>query len=236
MRYQNVQRAVFCHRPNRFLAVCRLGDETVTAHVKNTGRCRELLLPGAAVWLEPAATAGRKTAWSLIGVEKRLQNGEMLINLDSQAPNQVVWEAVQQQRMDLSFLKGQKLVSVRREVVFEDSRYDLGGETPEGPFLVEVKGVTLERDGAVLFPDAPTKRGLKHLDGLCRAVKAGYRCGVVFVVQMEQASFFSPNDETHPAFGQALRRAQQQGVEIAAYCCRVRPDTLEIAGQLPVRL
>ena len=126
MRYQNVQRAVFCHRPNRFLAVCRLGDETVTAHVKNTGRCRELLLPGAAVWLEPAATAGRKTAWSLIGVEKRLQNGEMLINLDSQAPNQVVWEAVQQQRMDLSN-PGRSIPSVHS---FLPQQFWPGNKTP----------------------------------------------------------------------------------------------------------
>ena len=237
MRYQTVEQGVFLSRPNRFIAHCLLHGEEVTVHVKNTGRCRELLIPGTTVWLEKAGSVSRKTAWSLVTVEKKLENGEtLLVNLDSQAPNAVAFEAAQAGVLPFSFLKGTPPLFLRREVYFEDSRYDLYGETADTRFLIEVKGVTLEHGGAVYFPDAPTERGVKHLEGLCRAVNAGYRCGVLFVVQMERASFFAPNIQTHAAFGDALRRAKKCGVEILAMCCQVQPDEMRITHSIPVEL
>lgn len=236
MRYQNIREAVFLSRPNRFTAKCLLDGEEVAVHVKNTGRCKELLIPGTRVWLEKAASSERKTAWSLITVEKTQENGEkLLINMDSQAPNTAAYEAVQAGNLPFSFLQA-PLKRLRREVFFEDSRYDLYGETENERFFIEVKGVTLERNGAVLFPDAPTERGIKHLDGLCRASKEGYRCGVLFVVQMERAAYFAPNTETHAAFGEALRRASAAGAEILAMCCKITPEEMTITHPIPVRL
>jgi len=237
MRYQNVKEAIFLSRPNRFTAKCLLDGEEVAAHVKNTGRCKELLIPGTRVWLEKAASAERKTAWSLITVEKTLETGEkLLVNLDSQAPNIAAYEAAKAGTLPFTFLQGKTLKALRREVFFEDSRYDLHGETEAGRFFIEVKGVMLERDGAAWFPDAPTERGIKHLDGLCRAVQEGYRCGVLFVVQMERADYFSPNRQTHAAFGEALQRAAKAGVEIIAMCCRITPEEIHITHSIPVRL
>ena len=237
MRYQNIREAVFLSRPNRFTAKCLLDGEETAVHVKNTGRCRELLIPGTRVWLEKAASPERKTAWSLITVEKTLESGETLpVNLDSQAPNAVAYEAAQAGKLPFSFLRDKELKLLRREVFFENSRYDLYGETQEERFFIEVKGVTLERSGAVFFPDAPTERGIKHLDGLCRAAQEGYRCGVLFVVQMERAEYFAPNSETHAAFGDALHRAEVSGVEVVAMCCHVTPEELSVTHSIPVRL
>lgn len=238
MRYQTVRRAVFLSRPNRFVALCRLDGEEILVHVKNTGRCRELLVPGAWVWLEQAPpSSGRKTAWSLTCVEKLLKNGEsLLINMDSQAPNAAALEAAREGRLPFTFLENTAPLLLRREAFFEDSRFDLYGETEKERFFIEVKGVTLERGGGAYFPDAPTQRGIRHLEGLCRAVRKGYRCGVLFVVQMQSASFFAPNDETHPAFGEELRRARAVGVELAAMCCHVTPERMDISHSIAVRL
>ena len=237
MRYLNMKEAVFLSRPNRFTAKCLLDGAEVSAHVKNTGRCRELLIPGTRVWLEKAESPERKTAWSLITVEKTLETGEkLLVNLDSQAPNTAAYEAAKAGKLPFSFLKDRELKLLRREVFFGDSRYDLYGETEEERFFIEVKGVTLERNGAVFFPDAPTERGIKHLDGLCRAAKEGYRCGVLFVVQMERAEYFAPNIETHAAFGEALCRASEAGAEILAMCCHITPDEMTITDPIPVKL
>ena len=226
MEYKNVEPAVFLRRPNRFIAhVLRQGHETV-CHVKNTGRCRELLVPGATVYIQKADNPHRKTAYDLIAVEK---NG-LLINLDAAAPNRVFaeWAAAGH------FLPG--LTLCRPETTFGDSRFDFYVEAPGLAGFVEVKGVTLEEDGAVYFPDAPTERGVKHLQGLIRAVKTGYRAWVVFVVQLSPARFFAPNDRTHPAFGAALREARAAGVEVLALSCRVTPQSLTVEATIPVVL
>ncbi|MBE6918140.1 MAG: DNA/RNA nuclease SfsA [Ruminococcaceae bacterium] len=224
MRYAEVTKATFLARPNRFIAHVELGGEVVVCHVKNTGRCRELLVPGAEVWLEKGSTPGRKTAWDLIAVRK----GEKLINMDAQAPNKVFAQWAAQLEPELTALWS--------EYTYGQSRLDFCLETAAGLHLVEVKGVTLEEDGHTRFPDAPTERGVKHLQELMRAVEEGYRASVVFVIQMEQVKDFAPNDDTHPAFGEALRAAAEAGVQVVAVNCRVAPDSLEIIGRVPVVL
>ena len=224
MRYGDVKKAVFRARPNRFIAHVEMDGETVICHVKNTGRCRELLVPGAEVWLEKGTNPNRETAWDLIAVRK----GERLINMDAQAPNKVFSEWAD--RFD------PELLSLRGEYSYGQSRLDFCLETAAGLHLVEVKGVTLEQGGHTRFPDAPTERGIKHLQELIRAVKEGHRASAVFVIQMEDVVDFAPNDVTHPAFGAALREAAAAGVEVVAVNCRVTPDSLEILGRIPVVL
>ena len=226
MRYENVVQGTFLARPNRFIAHVELSGTVEICHVKNTGRCRELLVPGAAVYLEKAANPSRKTCYDLIAVEK---NG-LLINMDAQAPNKVFGEWAASGR----FLPD--LTAIQPEFTWEDSRFDFRLEDAQGPYFVEVKGVTLEEKGEVRFPDAPTERGVKHLNGLRRAVEQGYRAAVFFVVQMQGVARFRPNDETHPAFGNALRAAARAGVGVFAYDCRVAPDTLELDKTVPVCL
>lgn len=224
MRYQQVEKASFLARPNRFIAHVQLGDDQVVCHVKNTGRCRELLVPGAEVWLEKGSNPARKTAWDLITVRK----GTRLINMDAQAPNQVFaeWAAQFEPR----------LTALRSEVTYGQSRLDFCLETAQGLHYVEVKGVTLEENGHTRFPDAPTERGIKHLQELMRAVEEGHRASAVFVIQMEDVVDFAPNDVTHPAFGAALRQAAAAGVQVVALRCRVTPDALEIIDSVPVVL
>lgn len=225
MRYGAVTRGIFLERPNRFIARVALEGEPAVCHVKNTGRCRELLLPGAAVYLAAGETPGRKTAWDLIAVEK----GSKLINMDAQAPNRVFAEFA------LRFEP--EALSVRPEVAAGESRLDFCLELPGGgKHYVEVKGVTLEENGHARFPDAPTERGVKHLHELARLAGEGHRATVFFVIQMADVTDFSPNDDTHPAFGAALRDAVRAGVNAAAYSCRVTPDSLEIDRQIPVIL
>lgn len=224
MRYEEVQPAVFLTRPNRFIAHVLLQGQEVVCHVKNTGRCRELLRPGVQVWLEKGRGAKRKTAWDLIAVQK----GQRLVNMDAQAPNRAFGEWARNLEPGI--------VSVRPEVFFEDSRLDFLLETERGKHYVEVKGVTLESGGHVCFPDAPTERGVRHLHTLIRAVEQGYRATVFFVVQMGDVLDFAPNDETHPAFGQALRQAAKAGVQVRAFCCRVTPGEMEIDREIPVIL
>lgn len=226
MRYPNIAPAVFLSRPNRFVAQVLLGGEPATVHVKNTGRCRELLLPGATVWLTKSDNPNRKTAYDLIAVEK----GDRLINMDAQAPNKVFQEWAQAGH----FVPG--LTLLKPECRHGDSRFDFYWETEVRRGFVEVKGVTLEENGAVYFPDAPTERGVKHLHGLTACPDEGYEAAVCFVIQMENAAFFSPNDRTHPAFGEALRKAQDAGVQILAHTCTVTPDSLTMADAVPVCL
>ena len=226
MQYRHIEKGIFLARPNRFIAQVELAGETVVCHVKNTGRCRELLRPGAAVYLEEAANPARKTKYDLVAVEK----GNLLINMDAQAPNQVFREWAEAG----GFLPGVTLL--RPETVYGNSRFDFYVETGEKRHFVEVKGVTLEKDGAVYFPDAPTLRGVKHVEELAACLDEGYEAWLFFVVQMERAAFFAPNDETHPAFGAALRAAAARGVHIRAVCCCVTLDSLSIAGDVPVRL
>ena len=225
MEYQQVIPGRFIARPNRFIAHVETDCGVVVAHVKNTGRCKELLVPGAVVYLEPAQNPARKTQYDLIAVEK----GPLLINMDAQAPNKVFAEwAAQGGLPDLTLL--------RPETTWGHSRFDFYWESPTEKGFVEVKGVTLEKDSGAFFPDAPTLRGVKHLQELMAAQQAGYRAAVCFVIQMAEAQFFSPNDETHPEFGSALRQAAACGVDVWAYNCQVTPGSLTMDKPVPLRL
>jgi sugar fermentation stimulation protein A len=226
MIYTHIEKGTFLDRPNRFIAHVDVCGRVETVHVKNTGRCRELLVPGATVYLDKPGTPNRKTEYDLVAVEK----GTRLINMDAQAPNKVFdqWARKGNFIPELTFL--------RSEYTWGDSRFDFYAEAGERRMLIEVKGVTLERDGAVFFPDAPTLRGLKHINELISAREQGYETYLFFVVQMQNAEFFSPNDDTHPQFGQALRRAAGEGVNIIAYDCCVTPESLKIRQKVPVKL
>lgn len=233
MKYENICKGNFIARPNRFIAEVLIDGKKEKAHVKNTGRCRELLIPDAEVYLEDfdGRMGSRKMRYSLIGVKK----GELLINMDSQAPNKVCEEALRSGRLQLPGMG--KLSLVKREKTFGDSRFDFYVEDEKGERgWLEVKGVTLEEDHVARFPDAPTERGVKHVYELCRAVKEGYRGYVLFVIQMTGIRNFEPNDRTHKAFGDALRQAEKDGVAVLACDCNVTEDTLEIKNQIPVTL
>lgn len=225
MEYQRVVSGLFLARPNRFIARVELDGAVVTAHVKNTGRCKELLVPGARVYLERASNPARKTLYDLIAVEK----GPLLINMDAQAPNQVFGEWARS-----GGLPG--LTLLRPETTWGSSRFDFYWESATERGFVEVKGVTLEQDGVARFPDAPTLRGVKHLRELTAARQQGYQAAVCFVIQMSGVKYFSPNDATHPEFGDALREAARSGVDVWAYGCRVMPASLVMAEPVPVRL
>lgn len=226
MRYGTVVPGRFLSRPNRFIARVEMPEGVETVHVKNTGRCRELLIPGTTVYLEKAANPARKTRYDLIAVEK----GSRLINMDAQAPNRVFgeWAAAG------GFLP--EVTAIQPEFTWGESRLDFCLKTPRGMHLVEVKGVTLEEGGAARFPDAPTERGIKHIRELQQAVEQGLDATLFFVVQMEGICSVAPNDDTHPAFGQALRAASSAGVNVCAYDCLVRPDELVIHQPVPVIL
>lgn len=225
MEYSIVLKGKFIERPNRFVAYVEVEGERKKCHVKNTGRCKELFVPGAEVILERAQNSDRKTKYSVVGVYK----GDRLINIDSQAPNKVVYEAL---RRDM-ILHGATLI--KPEFKYCSSRFDFYVEARDR-WLIEVKGVTLERGGAVFFPDAPTVRGVRHLNELAEAVSDGYKSCVIFVVQMEEADYFAPNEETHPQFGSALRAAQRAGVKVLAYRCRLTEKSMEIGTPVQVRL
>ena len=226
MTYDRIHAGVFQARPNRFIALVDLEGETRRCHVPNTGRLRELLLPGVRAWCQFHPEPGRKTAWTLIAVER----DGVVVNLDSQAPNHVAADFIRSGRLGLvpDLMKA--------EQVFSDSRLDLYYEAGAVKGYVEVKGVTLEEDGVARFPDAPTQRGRKHLLALKAAVAAGYRATALFVIQMEGVNTFSPNTPRDPAFAQALSEAAAAGVEIKAVTCRVTPETLSITGEVPVVL
>ncbi len=226
MQYPNICAAVFMARLNRFVAQVLLDGQIVPVHVKNTGRCRELLVPGARVWLTRSGNPARKTAYDLVAAEKEGR----LVNMDAQAPNKVFGEWAAEGR----FVPG--LTRLQAERTHGDSRFDFYWESGPRRGFVEVKGVTLERDGAVYFPDAPTERGVKHLRGLTACLREGYEAAVCFVAQMNGVTFFSPNDETHPAFGAALREAAAAGVKVLALDCLTEPDRLTLHEPVEVRL
>lgn len=231
MRYEKVCNGTFIERPNRFIAKVLIDGKEETVHVKNTGRCRELLVPGAEVYMEDfeGRMGKRKLRYSLIAVKK----GNLLINMDSQAPNYVVEEALTDGRIKPPGMG--KLTCIKREKTFGDSRYDFYLEDEEGrKGWMEVKGVTLEDNGICRFPDAPTQRGKKHINGLAKAVEMGYTCQVVFVIQMNGMKSFEPNDATDQDFGDALREASSCGVSVLAYDCTVEPDSLQINSQIKV--
>jgi len=226
VQYQNIVSGRFLDRPNRFIAHVEIDGQVQTVHVKNTGRCKELLVPGATVYLEGNSDSKRKTAWDLIAVKK----GDRLINMDSQAPNKIFGEWVAAG----GFLPDVTLV--RPETRYGNSRFDFYVEANGKGRFIEVKGVTLEENGVVRFPDAPTERGIKHLEELVKATQEGYECWVCFVIQMSDVKHLEPNDTTHPQFGDALRRAAQAGVHVLALECRVERDRLTISGTIPVQL
>ena len=226
MQYQRIENGRFLSRPNRFIAHVELDGRTEVVHVKNTGRCRELLIPGATVYLEKSDNPARKTQYDLIAVEK----GTLLVNMDAQAPNHVFREWAEAG----NFQEG--LTLLRPETTWGDSRFDFYWEAGGRLGFVEVKGVTLEEDGHACFPDDPTERGVKHLNELARCQADGYEAAVCFVLQMAGMKDFAPNDRTHPAFGDALRQAAQAGVRIMARECAVTPDSLTIGAAVPVLL
>lgn len=217
MKYDNIVRAVFQKRMNRFIAEVELDGHRETVHVKNTGRCKELLIPGCEVWLTEPGTPGRKTRYDLIAVRK--ENG-ILFNIDSQAPNKVVKE----------WLTAQDYDTVIPEYTYGSSRIDFYMERGAERYLMEVKGCTLEIDGVGYFPDAPTERGIKHIRELIRAKEAGYHAILAFVIQMDGVTKVRANMDTHPAFGEALEEAKEAGVEILFLRCHVEPDSLVITG------
>lgn len=227
LEYRAIVQGRFLARPNRFIAHVEADGGTQVCHVKNTGRCRELLTPGATVYLERAGNPARKTAYDLVAVEK----GDLLVNLDAQAPNRVFGEFAAAG----GFLP--EVRAIRPEFTYGNSRFDFRLETADGGVhLVEVKGVTLEENGFARFPDAPTERGVRHIRELQQAAEAGYGAALVFVVQMAGMRSVAPNDTTHPAFGEALRQAAAHGVRVVAYGCRVTPQSLEIENKVPVDL
>lgn len=227
MKYANVTEGSFVERPNRFIAHVDIGDRREICHVKNTGRCRELLVPGAAVYLTKTDRTDRKTKYDLIGVRK----GDRLVNMDSQLPNAAAFEWIYGQR------EAWGIACLKREVKHGSSRFDLWGKKTDGKeFFIEVKGVTLEEDGVVRFPDAPTERGIKHVEELAMCVGEGYGAAVLFVIQMDRVKWFEPNMVTHPAFGEALKKARDAGVQIRAVCCDVKPDEMNIKEEVKVRL
>ncbi|MEF9976100.1 MAG: DNA/RNA nuclease SfsA [Oscillospiraceae bacterium] len=226
MVYQNIKKGVFLERPNRFIAYVEIDGVREVVHVKNTGRCKELLLPQSTVFVQEVISDTRKTKYDLISVYK----GDKLINMDSQAPNKVFAEWVKAGH----FLPN--ITLIRAETKFGNSRLDFYLQTEDKKIFAEVKGVTLEENGIVRFPDAPTERGVKHLNELCAAVGEGYEAYAVFVVQMSGADSFEPNDATHPAFGAALRHAAKVGVHIIALGCKVTPDTLIIENSVKIKL
>lgn len=225
MKYDNIYEAVFIDRPNRFIANISINGEKNICHVKNTGRCKELLVPGATIYVQHCPSASRKTQWDLISV---IKNGR-LINMDSAAPNAVFGEW-----LSAGVLLGSPPTFIRPEAVYGDSRFDFYFESPGRKTFAEVKGVTLEDNGIVMFPDAPTQRGIKHLRGLIKCLNAGYEAYAVFIVQMKNVKHFEPNRATHPEFADALKDASEAGVHILALDCQVSPDTITVSEKVKI--
>ena len=221
MRYEHMTPGVFRARPNRFIAHIEIDGAVEICHVKNTGRCRELLVPGCTVWCQRSDNPNRKTKFDLIAVQK----GDRLINMDSQAPNKAAGE----------WLAGGglgEITDLRPEVKHGDSRYDFSFVKDGRRCFLEVKGCTLEQDGVCAFPDAPTERGAKHIRGLTAAAGEGYGAYILFVIQMSDVKYIRPHDETDPEFGRALREAAKNGVTVLAMDCAITPETMDI--RLPV--
>ena len=229
MKYRNIIEGTFLRRPNRFIAHVEIEGREEVVHVKNTGRCRELLVPGCRVYLSVSDNSARKTKYDLVAVEKMLADGvSLLINMDSQIVNDVAGEWLPK-----SGLFSDQAV-IRREVTYGKSRFDFYIEDGDRRAFLEVKGCTLEQDGHALFPDAPTERGVKHIGELIECQETGYEAYILFVIAMKGVTTFSPNDAMHRAFGEALRRAEAAGVRILAMDCRVEPDSVVI--DMPVRV
>jgi len=224
MKYKNIISATFIERPNRFIAYVEIHGKKEICHVKNTGRCKELLIPGAKIYVQKSDNPQRKTKYDLIAVYK----DKTLVNIDSQAPNKVVGEWLPHFFDNITLIKP--------ESGYKSSRFDFYLEADGKKIFAEVKGVTLEKDGIAMFPDAPTERGVKHLDELCRCVKDGFEAWVFFVIQMKGIKSFCPNRTTHPEFADALIRAQENGVNVCCVDCVVKKDELTIDSFINYRL
>ena len=231
MKYNKVVQAKFIERPNRFVAYCIVNNEIEKIHVKNTGRCKELLTPNCTVYLEESNNPNRKTKYSLIAVQK----GERLINMDSQVPNKVVYEALLNKQIVLPGLY-EDIEIIKPEQTYENSRFDIYLETKNKKVFIEVKGVTLEQDNIVSFPDAKTERGVKHVNELIKAKKEGYECYVIFVIQMSDVEYFTPNRKMHKELADALKEASECGINILAYDCNVTSDSIKIKDSVKVIL
>ena len=230
MVYKNIYKGVFLSRPNRFIAEVIVDGHEETVHVKNTGRCKELLVDKATVYLEKSNNPNRKTKFDLVAVEKKIKDRKLLVNMDSQIPNDVAYE----------YLKSGALFSdnavIKREFTYKNSRFDFYIEDGNEKIFLEVKGVTLENNGVASFPDAPTERGVKHIYELIDAVSNGYKAYILFVIQMKGVTVFRPNDETHKAFGDALRVAAENGVNILAKDCIVTENSIKLDENVTLSL
>ncbi len=224
MKHENIVKGEFQDRPNRFIANVLINGKTEVCHVKNTGRCRELLTKGATVYLQKSNNPNRKTKYDLIAVQK----GEKLVNIDSQIVNYVALEYLPQMFENITYVKP--------ECKYGNSRFDIYVETETDKIFIEVKGVTLENDGVVRFPDAPTERGIKHLKELQKAVTEGYKAYVLFVVQMDNVLYFEPNRITHPEFAETLNLASKNGVSVLAYQCHVTSESIIMKNKIPVKI
>ncbi len=222
MKYKKIVKGAFIERPNRFIAKVSIDGNIHTVHVKNTGRCKELLVKGCTVYLSKSDNLLRKTLYDLIAVEK----GDLLINMDSQIPNFAAEEFIKKGNIFSS------AAVIKREVTYKNSRFDLYIEDKGKKAFMEVKGVTLEKDGVALFPDAPTERGVKHINELIAAKKEGYEAYILFVIQMEKVHLFKPNEQMHKAFADALRDAKENGVNIIAVNCVVTENSIEICSYI----
>lgn len=226
MKYERMKKGNFISRPNRFIANVMIDGKEEVCHVKNTGRCKELLTPNACVFVQESDNPNRKTKFSLIGVIK----GERYINMDSQVTNIVVREWIEKGNL----FEDVKLIKCEKK--YGNSRFDLYVEAGERKIFIEVKGATLEEDGIVRFPDAPTERGVKHINELCECIKDGYEAYIIFVIQMKDVKHFEPNEKMHKEFAEALRKAQKSGVNIIAVDCEVTKDSIDIRDNVKVVL
>lgn len=226
MKYHNILKGKFIIRPNRFIAHIEINGKVEICHVKNTGRCKELLIPNVTVFVEENNNPKRKTKFSLISVKKE----KRLINIDSQVPNKIVYEWIANGNLF------KECTLIKPETKYKNSRFDFYIETENTKAFIEVKGVTLENQGVVKFPDAPTERGLKHVKELCECIKEGYDAYIIFVVQMKDVLHFEPNVEMHKEFAEALKKAKKQGVHIIAVDCEVNEDSISIRDYVKVRV
>lgn len=230
MIYNNIVKAVFKNRPNRFIAECSIDNENIIVHVKNTGRCRELLIKDTEVYLEYFSESKRKTKYDLITVNK---NGR-LINMDSSAPNKAVYEALHNGKNILNI--DEPLTFIKMEQKYKTSCFDIYAETADNKLFIEIKGVTLEENNIVMFPDAPTKRGVKHIMELIDAKENGFDTYIIFVIQMQNPEYFTPNYKTHEEFGKALQYAESKGIKILAYDCIVTENSINLNNQINIKL
>ena len=226
MIYNNIRKGTFIRRPNRFIAEVEIGGKVEICHVKNTGRCRELLVPGSTVYVNHVDNPARSTAYDLVAVYKN----DVLVNIDSYAPNRAFGEYLRQGKFlgDVALIKA--------ETKYGGSRFDFYMETVAGKAFIEVKGVTLEENGIAMFPDAPTERGIKHLNELAACIADGYDAYVVFVIQMKGVTHFTPNYKTHQAFGDTLAKVIDAGVNVLAFDCVVKPDEMLVDSPIPIKL